>query len=81
MKKILHSIFTIYVLATTSAYAVPIQVGEPAGSDAASVSSGISTAASVGILGLVVGVAITAMGGDCCSSTGTTTSTTAPSHE
>lgn len=80
MKTILYNIFTIYLLATTSAYATPVQVGEPAGSDAASVSSGISTAASVGILGLVVGVAITTMGGDCCSSTGTTTTTT-PSHE
>ncbi|MCK2178047.1 exopolysaccharide production protein YjbE [Enterobacter asburiae] len=81
MRKILYGIFIIYLFAAISAYAVPVQVGEPAGSSATSVAAGISTAASVGILGLVVGGAIIAMGGDCCSNTGTTTSTIPPSYK
>lgn len=42
MKKVLYGLWAISALAATSVYAAPVQVGEAAGSAAASVSATIS---------------------------------------
>ena len=63
MKKITYGVFAVSLLAASSAFAAPVEVGEAAGSAATSVSAGTSTAASASTVGSVVGVALAATGG------------------
>ena len=76
MKKVLYGLWAISALAVTSVYAAPVQVGEAAGSAAASVSAGSYSATSVSTVSSAVGVSHAATRGGDCSNTGTTTTTT-----
>ena len=49
MKKVVYGLWAISALAAMSVYAAPVQVGEAAGSAAASVSAGSSSATSVSL--------------------------------